>query len=42
LDKHGYLKLTDFGLAKQADISDTFCGTPEYVAPEMIKRKGHD
>jgi len=35
-DEHGYIKLTDFGLAKEADFSNTVCGTPEYVAPEML------
>ena len=42
LDKHGYLKLTDFGLSKQAEKSNTFCGTPEYVSPEMLAGTGHD
>jgi serine/threonine protein kinase len=42
LDKHGYLKLTDFGLSKQAEESNTFCGTPEYVSPEMLAGTGHD
>ena len=32
----GYLKLSDFGLAKQATSSNTFCGTPEYIAPEVL------
>jgi serine/threonine protein kinase len=38
----GHLKLTDFGLAKRIDAEEataTFCGTPEYVAPEMIRRE---
>jgi len=41
----GYIKLTDFGLSKnniEGDY-DTFsvCGTPEYLAPEVIKKEGH-
>jgi len=45
LDGQGHCILTDFGLAKQ-DITNnnpthTFCGTPEYLAPEIIKGKGH-
>ena len=31
----GYIKLSDFGLAKLALESNTFCGTPDYVAPEV-------
>jgi serine/threonine protein kinase len=38
----GYLKLSDFGLAKQATSSNTFCGTPEYIAPEVLLATGHD
>ncbi len=35
------IKLTDFGLAKKADQEGlkTFCGTPQYFAPEVLKRK---
>ena len=36
------LKLCDFGLSKQAEESNTFCGTPEYVSPEMLAGSGHD
>lgn len=42
-DEKGFAKLTDFGLAKSLTINDiakTFCGTPEYIAPEIILDKG--
>ncbi|XP_046454318.1 cGMP-dependent protein kinase, isozyme 2 forms cD4/T1/T3A/T3B-like isoform X4 [Daphnia pulex] len=45
LDTHGYVKLVDFGFAKKLQAGRktwTFCGTPEYVAPEVILNKGHD
>ncbi|CAK9300083.1 unnamed protein product [Gordionus sp. m RMFG-2023] len=45
LDTNGYCKLVDFGFAKKIGIGRktwTFCGTPEYVAPEIILNKGHD
>ncbi|CAG2186889.1 PRKG1 [Mytilus edulis] len=45
LDNHGYVKLVDFGFAKkigQGRKTWTFCGTPEYVAPEIILNRGHD
>eukprot|EP00238_Polyblepharides_amylifera_P000119 CAMPEP_0196571964 /NCGR_PEP_ID=MMETSP1081-20130531/2094_1 /TAXON_ID=36882 /ORGANISM="Pyramimonas amylifera, Strain CCMP720" /LENGTH=313 /DNA_ID=CAMNT_0041889113 /DNA_START=107 /DNA_END=1048 /DNA_ORIENTATION=+ len=39
---NGYLKLADFGLAKEMVIrSASLCGTPEYLAPEVIQRVGH-
>jgi serine/threonine protein kinase len=44
MDKDGYIMLTDFGLAKfmnHADRTHTFCGTPEYLAPEVLLQKGH-
>jgi serum/glucocorticoid-regulated kinase 2 len=40
--KDGYLKLADFGLAKIAEESNTFCGTPEYISPEILLGTGHD
>ncbi|XP_073241495.1 cGMP-dependent protein kinase 1-like isoform X5 [Porites lutea] len=45
LDSKGYCKLVDFGFAKRIGFGRktwTFCGTPEYVAPEIILNKGHD
>jgi len=38
----GYLKLTDFGFAKVIEHRTyTLCGTPEYIAPEVLLNKGH-
>ncbi|XP_003974704.1 cGMP-dependent protein kinase 2 isoform X1 [Takifugu rubripes] len=45
LDAEGYIKLVDFGFAKKIRCGQktwTFCGTPEYVAPEIILNKGHN
>ncbi|XP_019942215.2 cGMP-dependent protein kinase 2 [Paralichthys olivaceus] len=45
LDNEGYVKMADFGFAKKIGLGKkawTFCGTPEYVAPEVIMNKGHD
>ena len=42
-DSEGYLKVVDFGFAKRIDERTwTVCGTPEYMAPEIILNKGHD
>ena len=42
LDAAGYLKVVDWGFAKQVDgRTFTVCGTPEYLAPEAIKGTGH-
>ena len=45
MDENGYLRLADFGMAKQLNNNEkamSFCGTPEYLAPEIIIGKGHD
>ena len=45
LDKDGYAKITDFGLSKEEISGNTgaysFCGTPEYLAPEILAKTGH-
>merc|ERR1740123_2926673 len=45
IDREGHAKVTDFGLSKEG-IEDnhsamTMCGPPEYLAPEILDRKGH-
>ncbi|RGB43523.1 kinase-like domain-containing protein [Rhizophagus diaphanus] len=42
LDNNGHIKITDFGFAKHVpDITWTLCGTPDYLAPEIIQSKGY-
>ncbi|OJD24304.1 AGC/PKA protein kinase [Blastomyces percursus] len=43
LDADGHLKLVDFGFAKEIWSRETYtlCGTPEYLAPEVIHNSGH-
>eukprot|EP00048_Salpingoeca_helianthica_P006396 m.98074 g.98074 ORF g.98074 m.98074 type:complete len:416 (-) comp13997_c2_seq1:295-1542(-) len=46
LNKDGHVVLTDFGLCKESintreDVTHTFCGTIEYMAPEVLSREGH-
>jgi len=44
LDSHGYLNLVDFGLSKMLEIGErtyTICGTPMYIAPEVVQKTGH-
>jgi serine/threonine protein kinase len=45
IDKNGVAKLTDFGWSNYVDSNEirrTYCGTPVYLAPEMIKEIGHN
>uniref|UniRef100_A0A9J8AZF6 non-specific serine/threonine protein kinase n=1 Tax=Cyprinus carpio carpio TaxID=630221 RepID=A0A9J8AZF6_CYPCA len=45
LDEDGHIKLTDFGLSKESidheNKAYSFCGTVEYMAPEVVNRRGH-
>lgn len=43
LDARGYLKITDFGFAKKVGDQRTWtlCGTPDYLAPEVVSGQGH-
>ena len=46
MDTDGHIKISDFGLSKILDYPEekafTLCGTPQYIAPEIIKNKGYD
>lgn len=44
LDSRGYVKLCDFGFAKRlgaSGVTHTVCGTPDFMAPEVIRSEGH-
>ena len=45
IDEQGYIKLTDFGLSKRNIKGNngaySICGTPEYLAPEILFKEGH-
>ena len=45
IDSDGHIRLADFGLAKQNDdgrnfVAQSFCGSPAYLAPEMLSKSG--
>ena len=45
VDKNGYVRLVDLGFAKKVPPGHktwTFCGTPEYIPPEVISNTGHN
>lgn len=44
IDAQGYIRLADFGLSKmemKENNATSICGTPEYLAPEILYRQGH-
>ena len=45
IDIDGHIRIADFGLSKpnmgEDDFAYSFCGSPEYMAPEMLLKQGH-
>ena len=44
IGEDGYIYLSDFGIAKtlkKDEVTHSFCGTPDYIAPEIINKSGH-
>jgi serum/glucocorticoid-regulated kinase 2 len=42
IDSNGHIKLVDFGLSHIGVKANSFCGTPEYIAPEILERQGYN
>ncbi len=45
IDREGYVRICDFGFAKKlkrGQKTQTLCGTPEYLAPELVLSRGHN
>ena len=46
IDNEGHIRLVDFGLSKQVETNSvnfrakSFCGSPAYISPEMLQKKG--
>lgn len=40
IGRDGYVRLTDFGLSRENAFSMSFCGSPAYLSPEMLEKKG--
>jgi serine/threonine protein kinase len=42
MEADGYIKLSDFGLAKNTDMTSSVCGTPEYISPEILANQSYN